>query len=145
MSMDGATWEKMPVDGIGLIEISYNGQVNILAHPTRDCPAKSIHVDSSSQPRVSQTDVNNNATELAAEAASTSKLPIDENKATQGHGTFGDEASTSKIPNRDGNAEDYHEPPRHKKFGAATSFKSKYSQHEDTSDADVHDAGVPDA
>ncbi|XP_062009067.1 uncharacterized protein LOC133725718 [Rosa rugosa] len=78
MTIDGAPWENIPIDGTGItvIEITHHCQVNILANPRYDCPLKSIH--DSSPPDSSEND--------------------DEN-----------------------NAKDYHD--RHKKFGAASTFK----------------------
>ncbi|XP_062008061.1 diacylglycerol kinase 5-like isoform X1 [Rosa rugosa] len=50
MKIDGAPWKKIPLEGIIEIEMSYHGQVNILANG--DCPAKRSN-HNSSQPRAS--------------------------------------------------------------------------------------------
>lgn len=92
MTIDGAPWENIPLDGNGVtvIEITHHCQVNILANPYCDCPPKSIH--DSSPPD----GVENNAKDYY-----------------EGHKKFG-AASTFKITCADGNAEE------HETFGEAS-------------------------
>lgn len=100
MTIDGASWENIPLDGNGItvIEITHHCQVHILANPDYNDPPKSIN-DSSPPDASENVDENNGKDYYEGHkkfgAASTFKITGADSNAEE-HETFG-EASTSNI------------------------------------------------